>query len=64
MSFLSGSGNKDANDAAALARKGRQSANEDAGRAQQLAERGSTRRKGRNLLIGNLSKPLTPTIGG
>lgn len=64
MSFLSGSGKKEAREAAALSRKGRQTASEEAGRAQQLAERGSTRRRGRNLLIGNLSRPLTPTLGG
>lgn len=63
MSF-GGGGDKDAKAAAALARKGRQSASEEAGRAQQQAERGSTRRKGRSLLLGNLSRDGSATVGG
>ena len=61
MSF--GGGNTEAKAAAALARKGRQSASEEAGRAQQQAERGGTRRKGRSRLLGNLCRDLPLTLG-
>ena len=63
MSF-GGGGEAAAKEAQATARKGRQTASEEAGRAQQQAERGVSRRKGRSLLLGNLSRILPGTTGG
>ena len=69
MSFLSGGSGQSAarataGRAEATARRGRQTASEEAGRAQQQAERGVTRRKGRSLLLGNLTRLLPDTLGG
>lgn len=66
MSFLTGGGaaKREAAAAQGLAREGRQTASEEAGRAQQQAERGVSRRKGRSLLLGNLSRILPGTTGG
>lgn len=68
-SVFGNSGTAEAEERQATARQTQQSANEEAGRAQQQAERGSSGgrgrrgRRGRDMLIGSLSG-LKQTLGG
>jgi len=68
MSGIFGGGaSKEAKKQAAQARREMQTSNEEAGRAQQRAERGSgsgAGTRGRDMLIGNLSTRLKKTLGG
>ena len=58
-----GGGDGGAREATAQARRQQQDANEDEMRARQRAERGGTRR-GRNMLVGRLSRVMPKTLGG
>lgn len=49
----------------AQARRDRQEATEETAREQQRAERGTARAsRGRNMLVGDLSRALSSTLGG
>ncbi len=49
---------------AATARRQTQTSNEDAARAKQKAERGSSRSRGRDMLVGSMSAGLKKSVGG
>lgn len=62
--FGGGAAKREAKKQSKRAREDRQMANEDAGRAQQQAERGAGGGRGRDMLIGNLSQRLKQSLGG
>ena len=62
--FGDGGAKKRAEEAEAIARKEKQTSNEEANRAQQRGERGAgNTRSGRNKLMGNIGAQLKKKIG-